>query len=181
MSERGFQLALSVALLLGTVWYTVQMASYPANAGRVPAIVALVAAGALVMQIVGQVRDLRRPEPAPTTTEAISDLPDDDPLARAEEQAHKVDNATSGYDTLIALDRVRRRRFLEIVTFSVLFFVGALMIGFVLTTGILITLFLLQARERLITALIAGAVSAAAVYALVVLVIGLPPLDGYLF
>jgi hypothetical protein len=51
----------------------------------------------------------------------------------------------------------------------------------VLTTGILITLFLLQARERMVTAVVAGAVSAAAVYALVVLVIGLPPLDGYLF
>jgi hypothetical protein len=183
MSEGRFQLGLSVALLLGTVWYAGVMASYPGNAGRVPLIVALVAAGALVAQIVGQVRALKAPEPAPVpvAAPAADDATDDDPLATAERRVQEVDEATEGFGVLLALDRVRRRRFIEIAVFSVLFYVGALMIGFVLTTGVLITGFLLVARERLVTALAAGLLSAAAVYGLVVLVIGLPALDGYLF
>jgi hypothetical protein len=79
------------------------------------------------------------------------------------------------------MDRLRRFRFIAIAVFSVLFYVGALMIGFVLTTGILITAFLLVARERVVTALAAGLISAVAVYGLVVGVIDLPALDGYLF
>ena len=178
MSERVFQLVLSLVLLLGTVWYAIQMASYPANAGRVPFIVAVVAAGALVVQILVQVRDLRGPAPEPASV--VTTVPPD-PLATAEERVHEVDNALSGYTTLLALDRVRRFRFLSIAAFSILFYVGAVMIGFVLTTGILITVFLLVARERAVTALLAGLLSMAAVYGLVVLVLGLPALDGYLF
>lgn len=182
MSERVFQLVFSAVLFLGTVWYALQMASYPSNAGRVPVIVAVVAAGALAVQMVVQVRALRAarppaPEPAPVPTVLL----DDDLLAKAEERAHEVDTALSGYDALLALDRVRRWRFLAIAAFSVLFYFCALAVGFVLTTGVLITLFLLVARERLVTALLAGVVSAAAVYALVVLVLELPALDGYLF
>jgi hypothetical protein len=184
MSEGRFQLVFSTVLLLGTVWYAVEMASYPANAGRVPLIVALVSGAALVVQIIGQVRALRvrtsASEPATAPVVAAA-LPDDDPLAGAEERVQKVDNALSGYDTLLRLDRVRRWRLFAIVAFSILFYVSALMVGFVLTTGVLITLFLLVARERIITALAAGVVSAAAVYVLVVVVIGLPALDGYLF
>jgi hypothetical protein len=180
MTEGKAQLTLSAALLLGTVWYVAQMVSYPANAGRVPAIVALVTGGALLLQIVGQVRALRRPEPVPASA-VTSTLPDDDPLALAEERVHEVDNAASGYDTLLAFDRVRRNRFLAIAAFSILFYVGALLVGFVLTTAVLIPVFLLISRERLVTAIVAGVVSAAAVYALVVVVIGLRPLDGYFF
>jgi hypothetical protein len=182
MTERRIQLTLSAVLLLVTAWYMVQMLSYPANAGRVPAIVALVTAGALVLQIVGQVRGLRRPEPAPAPASTVTaNLPDHDPLARAEERVHEVDSALSGYDTLLEFDRVRRNRFIAIAAFSVLFYVGALLVGFVLTTAVLIPVFLLVARERVMTAIAAGVVSAAAVYALVVVVIGLRPLDGYFF
>lgn len=183
MSERQFQLLLSAVFLLGTVWYAFEVASYPANAGRIPLIVALVTAAALVLQIIGQVRALRSPErapePQPVSTEAAA-LADDD-LARAEERAKEVDNALSGYDTLLRLDRRRFMRFVAIASFSILFYFGALMAGFVLTTGVLITAFLVVARERVVTALLAGVISAAAVYVLVVLVIGLPALDGYLF
>ncbi len=187
MSERRFHLVLSAVLLLGTAWYAVRMASYPANAGRVPLIVAGVTGAALVAQMIGQVRALRAPadtsgpEPvpaAPVTTQALSP---DDPLAHAEERVHEVDNALSGYDTLLRLDRTRRNRFAAIAVFSIVFYVSALMIGFVLTAGILITVFLLVAREKLLTALVAGLISAVAVYALVVVVIGMPALDGYLF
>lgn len=184
MSERRFQLLLSAVLLLGTVWYAFEVASYPANAGRVPLIVALVTGAALILQIIVQIRALRSPErapePQPVSTEAAA-LGDDDLLARAEERAKEVDNALSGYDTLLRLDRRRFMRFVAIASFSILFYFGALMAGFVLTTGVLITVFLVVARERVATALFAGVVSAAAVYVLVVLVIGLPALDGYLF
>ena len=182
MNERVFQLVFSAVLFLGTVWYGVQMAAYPDNAGRVPVIVAVVAGGALLLQMAGQVRALRArtPEPEPTSVMAAV-LPEDDPLARAEERAHEVDTALSGFDALLALDRTRWVRFVAIAAFSVLFYVFALMVGFVLTTGVLITVFLLVARERLVTALAAGVVSAAAVYALVVLVLEMPALDGYLF
>jgi hypothetical protein len=184
MSERRFQLILSAVFLLGTIWYAVQMASYPANSGRVPLIVALVVAGCLVVQMVGQFRALRAPEsePVPVTVPAPgATASSGDPLEGAEERVQEVEGAMSGYQTLLALDRVRRTRFIAIVLFSILFYVGALMVGFVLTTGVLITAFLLIARERLVTALAAGLVGAAAVYVLVVMVIGLPALDGYLF
>jgi hypothetical protein len=176
MTERRFQLGLSSVLLAATAWYVLEMVSYPSHAGRVPTIVALVMAGALVLQIVGQVRSLRAPS-APSPSAATSD----DPLAYAEERVQEVEEATSGFGVLLALDSVRRRRFIEIALFSILFYVGALMVGFVLTTGILIFAFLLLARERLIVALAAGLLAAGAVYLLVVVVIGLPALDGYLF
>ena len=182
MNEGRFQLGLSVVLLLGTAWYAVEMASYPANAGRVPLIVALVAAVALVVQMVVQVRSLRAPAPAPEpVAPRRSTGAGDATLAETEALAHEVEDAVEGYGVLMAMDRVRRHRFLAIALFSILFYVGAVMIGFVLTTGILITAFLLVARERVVTALVAGLTSMAAVYGLVVLVLGLPALDGYLF
>jgi hypothetical protein len=184
MSERRFQLLFSAVLFAGTVWYAIVMGSYPSTAGRVPVIVAVVTGAALLLQMVGQLRALRAPaaapEPEPVSV-LTAVLPDDDPLATAEERVQEVDNALSGYDTLLRLDPIRRNRFIAIAAFSILFYVGALMVGFVLTTGVLITVFLLIARERWFTALIAGLVSAAGVYALVVLVIDLPALDGYLF
>jgi hypothetical protein len=182
MTERRFQLLFSAVLFAGTVWYAIVMASYPSTAGRVPVIVAAVTGAALVLQMVGQVRARRAPAPEPEPASVVTAvLPDDDPLATAEERVQEVDNALSGYDTLLRLDPIRRNRFIAIAAFSILFYVGALMVGFVLTTGVLITVFLLIARERWFTALIAGLVSAAGVYALVVLVIDLPALDGYLF
>jgi hypothetical protein len=185
MNEGRFQLGLSIVLLLGTAWYAVQMASYPANAGRVPLIVALVAAVALLAQIAVQVRALRTPArvPEPAAVAATTDGTGDGEatLAAAEARAHEVEEATEGYDVLLALDAVRRNRFLAIAVFSLLFYVGAVMIGFVLATGILIPAFLLFAHERVVTALVAGLLSMASVYCLVVLVLGLPALDGYLF
>jgi hypothetical protein len=192
MNEGRFQLGLSIALLLGTAWYAFQMASYPANAGRVPLIVALVAAVALLAQIAVQVRALRTPArvPEPAAVAATTDGTGDGEstlataeatLATAEARAHEVEEATEGYDVLLALDAVRRNRFIAIAVFSILFYVGAVMVGFVLATGILIPAFLLFARERVVTALVAGVLSMASVYGLVVLVLGLPALDGYLF
>ncbi|HUR02724.1 MAG TPA: hypothetical protein VM347_09300 [Nonomuraea sp.] len=183
MSESRFQLGLSAVLLAGAVWYAIEMASYPSNAGRVPLIVALVAIGVLVVQIIGQLRALRVPEHAkvahvPQPSEFATH---DHTLEEVEALAQDVEEATEGFDALLALDRLRRNRFIAISIFSVLYYVGALLIGFVLATGILITAFLLVARERVVTALVAGVISLAAVYGLVVLVLELPALDGYLF
>jgi hypothetical protein len=161
------------------------MVSYPSHAGRVPTIVALVMGGALLLQMVGQVRSFRASAapsgPGGVATAAEGLASSDDPLAYAEERVQQVEEATSGFGVLLALDSVRRRRFIEIALFSILFYVGALMVGFVLTTGILISAFLLVARERLLVALAAGLLAAGAVYLLVVIVIEMPALDGYLF
>jgi hypothetical protein len=181
MNEVRFQLGLSVALLLGTVWYALQMASYSANAGRVPLIVATVGAAALVAQIAVQWRERKGREPVPVPSPVLDSATSDDPLATAEARVQEVEEATEGYDVLLALDAVRWRRFVAISVFSALFYVGALLIGFVLATGILITGFLLTAGERVITALVAGSLSMASAYGLVVLVLGLPALDGHLF
>src|SRR4051812_49175247 len=183
MSENRFQLGLSAVLLVGAVWYAIEMASYPSNAGRVPLIVALVAIGALAVQIVAQVRALRAPEPAhvahvPQATEVATH---EHTLEEVEALAQEVEEATEGFDALLALDRLRRNRFIAISIFSILFYFMALAVGFVITSGVLITVFLLVARERLVTSLVAGLISAASVYALVVLVLDMPALDGYLF
>jgi hypothetical protein len=183
MSEKRFQLGLSAVLLVGSVWYAIEMASFPSNAGRVPLIVALVAIGALTVQIAVQVRALRAPEPVhvahvPQASEVSTT---EHTLEEVEALAQEVEEATEGFDALLALDRLRRNRFVAISIFSILFYFMALAVGFVITSGVLITAFLLVARERLVTALIAGVISAASVYALVVLVLEMPALDGYLF
>ena len=183
MSESRLQLGLSAVLLAGAVWYAVDMSTYPSNAGRVPLIVALVAIGVLVVQMVGQVRALRTPEPArvahvPLASEVAAH---GHTLEEVEALAQEVEEATEGFDALLALDRLRRNRFIAISIFSVLFYFMALAVGFVITTGVLITAFLLVARERVVTSLFAGVISAGSVYALVVLVLDMPALDGYLF
>lgn len=183
MTENRMQLGLSAVLFAGTVWYAVYMASYPSNAGRVPLIVAVVMGAALVVQMVGQLRTRcvpdEEPDAVPAQQQAAKDT--DDLLATAEQRAHEVEEAASGFNALLALDNVRRTRLIAIVAFSVLFYVGALMAGFVVTTGVLITAFMLIARERAWLSVLTGVLCSAAVYALVVVVLGLPALDGYFF
>ncbi|WP_225753484.1 hypothetical protein [Actinotalea sp. Marseille-Q4924] len=183
MSEKRFQIGLTVVLLAGTAWYAVQMASYPANAGRVPLIAALIMAAVLLVQLVVQVRAAPAPQPvlAPTPPSAVEVPAGGDPLAAAERLVHEVEEATSGFDALLALDGRRGRRLLTIVVFSVLYYFVALLVGFVISTGVLITGFMLIARERAWIAVVSGLLSSAAVYALVVLVLNMPALDGYLF
>lgn len=182
MTEKRFQIGLTSVLLLGTGWYAVQMASYPANAGRVPLIAALVMAAALIAQLFTQVRQARRPQVlAGPTGDVAADRDDADPLATAERRVQEVEEAASSFDALLALDSRRRMRLLTIVVFSILYFLVALLVGFVLSTGVLITTFMLVARERAWLALASGLLSAAAVYVLVVVVLDLPALDGYFF
>lgn len=184
MTERRFQLGLSAVLLAGTAWYAMQMASYASTAGRVPLIVAMVMGAALVLQIVGQWRARQstdsKPAPAPARQHAAEDAAD--PLSTAEHRAHEVEEeASSGFDVLLALDKVGRNRLIAIFLFSVLFYVGSLLVGFVVTTGVLIIAFMLVAREKVWISVLTGAVSAASVYALVAVVLDLPALHGHFF
>jgi hypothetical protein len=85
------------------------------------------------------------------------------------------------YETLIALTPERRRKFLAIVGFSIAFYFGILLAGFVVTSAVLITGILLLSRERVWVALVGGAAGGAAAYGLVVGVMNAQPLSGLLF
>lgn len=191
MNERRFELIFSYVLLGFTVWYLAAMVSYSGNAGRVPAITAAVAGVALVVQIV--TLHLRRRKPpvheeahVPHIAEAVLERADARTEGHDVQHAHLADELEDelekdSYDTLIAIKGVRRTRFLAMAAFCVLFYVGILVAGFVVTTGVLIAAIMLTAKEKLYTAVIAGLVGAAAAYGLVVSLMGLQPWTGYLF
>lgn len=185
MNERRFDLLLTLALLGFGVWYGVRMYSYPANAGMVPAIVATVFVGALVVQAVLMGRRLTAraeadggvAEEAVATAEVSgSGRPGTEELPPRASNEPEPDT----YETLIALKGVRRRRFLTIVAFTIAFYVGTMLVSFVLTAGVLITAILLVSREKLYVALTGGLVGALSAYGLVVGLLDLPPFEGYL-
>lgn len=66
------------------------------------------------------------------------------------------------------------------MAFSAAFYLGFLLVGFVVTTAVLITAIMLFSRERVWAALLGGVVGAAASYGLVVGVMNLPPVSGML-
>ena len=84
------------------------------------------------------------------------------------------------YENLIALRGVRRRRFIAIAAFSVAFYVGYILVGFVVTTGVLMAAILVAARERPHVVVIGALVGAGAAYALVVSLLNIPAMSGYL-
>lgn len=190
MNERRFELIVSYVLLAFAVWYLATMASYPDNAGRVPVITAAVAAAALVVQIV--TLHLRRRKaaegepPLPHLAGAVLDRADARTEGHDVQHPHlaeelEVELEKDSYETLIAINGVRRRRFLAMAAFCVLFYAGILIAGFVVTTGVLIAAIMLSAKEKIYTALIAGVAGAAAAYGLVVSLMGLQPWTGYVF
>ncbi|MBB5786883.1 hypothetical protein [Jiangella mangrovi] len=190
MNERRFELIVSWILLGFTVWYLATMASYSNNAGRVPAITAAVAGVALIVQIVTLYvrRDKAAHEEAhlPHLAEAVLDRADARTEGHEGEHQHLAEELEDelekdSYDTLIAIKGVRRTRFLAMAAFCVLFYVGILIAGFVVTTGVLIAAIMLTAKEKPYTAVIAGLAGAAAAYGLVVSLMGLQPWTGYLF
>lgn len=191
MNERRFELIVSWVLLGFTVWYIATMASYSNNAGRVPVITAAVAGVALIVQIVSL--HVRRRKAAehdeahlPHLAEAVLDRADARTEGHDVQHPHLTEELEDelekdSYDTLIAIKGVRLTRFLAMAAFCVLFYVGILVAGFVVTTGVLIAAIMLSAKEKLYTAVIAGLASAAAAYGLVVSLMGLQPWTGYLF
>lgn len=185
-NERRFDLGLALVLLGFAIWYGITMYNYPVGAGRIPAIVAAIMAGTLILQILLMFR-------APSRTLDEADLPDraDGELQRdlsdhpatsssitAPERTNEPEPDT--YDTLIALSGTRRRRFFTIVAFSIAFYVGSMIVGFVVTSGALIGAVLLFARERAYVAVLGAILGSAAAYGLVVGLLNMRALDGYL-
>ena len=175
MDEARFDLLLTVLLLGGAVWYVLTMLSYPSTAGRVPAIVGAIMIAAAVVQLVAQlVRYARRDLTGPVAPDVV---PADDERVPRAEQEPEMDT----YETLIALAPERRRKFLAIVGFSIAFYFGIVLAGFVITSAVLITAILLLSRERVWVAVVGGVAGGAAAYGLVVGVMNAQPLSGLLF
>lgn len=171
MDEHRFDILLTLALLAGGVWYVLRMLAYPSTAGRVPAIVGAIMVAAVLVQLAIQIVRYRRRDTTAAPTPA-----DEDRVPRAEQEP-EMDT----YDTLIALAPGRRAKFLAIVGFSIAFYFGIILAGFVVTSAVLITAILLVSRERVWVAVVGGVAGGAAAYGLVVGVMNAQPLTGLLF
>ena len=202
MNSHRFDLLVTWALLAFGTWYGLQMLSYPDGAGVVPAIAAAIMVAALLVQLVVLHRKHSRDaeagtggatalgsDPAPSVPSPSAPapvghgggaaLPADDLTAvrhAVEEQELEQDS----YENLIALRGVRRRRFVAIAAFSVAFYVGYILVGFVVTTGVLMAAILVAARERPYVVVIGALAGAGAAYALVVSLLNIPAMSGYL-
>ena len=179
MTERKFDGILTTALLAFSAVYCVIMFLYPAQAGRVPGIVALVAIGALLLQLLLSLRSRSTSgrtadEPAVVSAVQAGLANADAPISAGNEP--EPDN----FYTLLAFRGGRLRRLLTIFGFILAFYVGATLVGFVVTPTVLMVAILLMARERVRVALIGGAVAAVSSYLLVVQLLGLPLIQGYL-
>ncbi|MER3390871.1 MAG: hypothetical protein RJQ01_12700 [Microcella sp.] len=185
MSELRFERILTALLLVGSVWYAIVMFSYPSNAGRIPGIVAIVASVTLLVQLLLSLRTRSRSTPSDQ---------DDRPVEEQGRSPSRVDDADAqgasrpapvleqdSYDTLIALRGARRRRFLIMAGYILVFYIGSLLVGFVVTTTVLLPVILLLAGEKVRVAVISAVVAAVGSYLLVVQLLGLPLLDGVLF
>lgn len=200
MTARRFDLLVTCLLLAFGIWYGLEMLGYPDRAGVVPAIAAGIMVAALLVQLL---LSLRKPRTPPEPQQASPDGPGVGhgatalgarpssaghhrvhvPSADLTEVRHAVEEKEleqDSYESLIVLRGVRRRRFLAITLFSVLFYVGYLLVGFVVTTGVLMAAILVAARERPHVVVIGGLVGAGAAYALVVSLLGIPAMSGYL-
>lgn len=184
MNERRFDLAVTSTFLVLGVAYLVVMASYPSRAGLVPAIVAGVFCAALSIDLVRGFRGR-----VSTPTAAPVDVDDTGVglghATHAAHGAHDGDGASDvdevdGYDALVRLDRSRRNRLLLIVAWTVLYLIGSVLIGFVVTTGVLLVALFLVLRESPRATALMGAGGVVAAYLLVVVLLDLPVLDGWL-
>lgn len=197
MTARRFDLLVTCVLFAFGIWYGLEMLSYPDRAGVVPAVAAGIMVAALVVQLLLSLRKPRTPPEPPQAgpgaghgATALGATPSSTghhrvhmPSADLADVRHAVEDKEleqDSYENLIVLRGVRRRRFLAIALFSVLFYVGYLLVGFVVTTGVLMAAILVAARERPHVVVIGGLVGAGAAYALVVSLLGIPALSGYL-
>lgn len=180
MSELRFDRILTGALLAFSLWYAVTMFLYPANAGRIPGIVAAVAVVALIVQLLLSFR-------SPSRLAAIAGAEAAVPISPADAVPDNKLLAASpvleqdSYENLLALRGPRLRRFLLISGFIVACYLGALLVGFVVATTVLLPVLLLLSGERTRVAVIAGVATAVSTYLLVVQLLGLPLLDGFFF
>lgn len=182
LTEQRFERAVTVVLLLGGIWYIATMLSYPDGAGVVPAIIATVLVVAAGVQLVMSVRRGRAAggrDDQPSSGRAVSTA------SAAGEEAQTPQDDDHGleqesYATLLVLRGSRRRRFLVISAFTFLFYVGVLLVGFVVPAGVLMFGLMLVSGERLWTSVVGGIVAAGAAY-LFTYVVGLTVLGGVIF
>lgn len=168
MSERTFERLVTVVLLGLGLWYLGEMLSY-GDAGRIPAIVAAVMVAAALVQLLLSFR-----------RNVAGGAPDaaEEPLPGAGGAPAVLE--PDSYDTLIRLQGRRRRQFLTIALWAVLFYVGSLAVGFVITFTVLFAALLLVVRERLWLTAVVAVVTAASVYAFVTVFLDLPAFRGFL-
>lgn len=195
MTERRFEKLFTWTLLVCVVTYGAIMSSYPSNAGRIPVIVAGVAGAVLVVQLLA----LHRSGSATASGDPVTNgggghgdvTPPGDELVEAgismglskEDVARvsAVEVGANSYSTLLAVSGLHRRRLIIIAVFAVAFYLCILLVGFVVASGVLIAAILAVSRERIQAVILGGVVAAAAAYVLVVLVMGISPLQGYFF
>lgn len=181
MNALRFDRILTVALLAFSIWYAIAMFSYPVNAGRIPGIVAVIAIIALVVQLILSFRAPAVSPDLPTEPIAV--------LMSGEESAGATSPLASdpfpflerdSYENLLAVRGPRLRRLLTISGFTIAFLVSAILVGFVLTTTLLLPAVILLSGERARVAFIAGLAGAVGSYLLIVQLLGLPLFDGVL-
>ena len=166
MTARRFDLLLTTVLLVIAGGYVLRMATYPNRAGLVPALVGLVMAGALVVQLLLQARG------------GQDSLPQDEEVEEPVDHAPALEPDT--YETLIALRGERRSKFLTIAAFIVAFYALVLLAGFVVAATLTIPLLLLRLRERPHVVLLGALAAGGGSYLFVVRLLGLPVVEGYL-
>ncbi len=198
MSARSFERLVTLVLLAFATAYLVKMLSYPEGAGQIPAIVAAVMIATLLVQLAASFRsggggDDAPADPAasaapssaaPSGAGSVGAAREQDAVAASvvasPEDVSPPDIEPDTYETLIRLRGNRRRLFLAIAVWTLLFYVGALAVGFVATFAVLFAALLLYVRERLVIALAAGALSGVLMYAFVTVFLELPGFDGFL-
>lgn len=191
MTAGAFDRVVTLALLAFGLWYLLTMLSYPEGAGRIPAIVATVMIAALVLQLVLSFRGAASDEGARDATASTPSTPTPTSSAQPAVDAggsvdprpdvvRPPDIEPDSYDTLIRLSGVRRRLFLGIAVWTLLFYVGALAVGFVATFAVLFAGLLLYVRETPFLAVAAGLVSGLAMYGFVTVFLELPAFTGFL-
>jgi len=183
-SERRVELLFTLALLIFSIWYAIRMAMYSNYAGRVPAVVGLIMAVALVVQLVRQlaIRPGQKEEHHETAAvELAEQLPGGVGEGVQEAVDEVVETEDDNHQTLFALSPDRRRKLLAIVAYTLLFWIGSMAVGFVITTGVLIFAILLYSRERLWVALAWALGMAFATYWFVVGLLSANPWSGWIF
>lgn len=166
-NERRADLFVTVVLLVLSVIYLVRMVTYPEAAGKVPAIVAAVMIGTLVVQLVLGRRTVGAHPARRGSDEPASLLTDDEPSDRA-------------YDELIALHGPRLRRFLLISVWTISYFVLVVLVGFVVAAPIAVGGILALSKERMAVVVVGAALALAAAYGLLSMIGGVSLFSGVL-
>lgn len=179
MNARRFDLSFTVLLLLGSLAYLARMLTYPGGAGRVPSVVSAVAVGALILQLV--LITLRHDAAVERETLGEPVLIPGAAVEEPEEHGSPVVEEQDSYETLVALRGERRVKFISIAAFTIAFYFGVLLVGFVITSTVLVSGILVLCRERWPIVLAGGATGLVVSYGMMVWLLDLPAVSGVLF